>query len=569
MRLRVNISSNWLLDTEMREYRASDEVDFCIIGTGAGGGVLAQRLAAYGFSVVALEAGEWHDTETDMVSDEAGSGRLYWNDLRITGGANPLEFGANNSGKGVGGSAVHYSAFCPRFHPSDFRVRTLDGVAADWPISYEDIEPYYEQMEREYPVSGPAHFPWGKPHGYRYGPLEAGTAGQKLIDGCVALGIPVVAGGPVAIPSGRVGKRPHCIMRGLCNLGCKVGAKSSIFNSHIPDAIEHGAEMRTRSMAYEVALDAAGDRVRGVRYYRTTDDGRIIDEEQRARAVVVAGYAIETPRLLLNSTSSRFPDGLGNSSGIVGKNLMAQAGPVVWGRFDEMIRQYKAPPACGCSEEFYETDPRNDYVRGFALQTVAPLPIAMAHLLVEERVLFGEALIEAMQDYNHYAAIGVLGELLPDERNRVRVHPTEKDTFGIPVPHIEFTLFENDHAIMRAGVAKAREVITAAGATETFAVDRFAHLVGSCRMGATPADSVVDQWCRSWDLPNLFIVDGSVLPTQGSANPALTISALAARTADWLRYAVPNGELSARPAAVPTPRPTPAPWRQREPRAIT
>ncbi len=153
-------------------------MDFCIIGTGAGGGVLAQRLARVGFSVGVLEAGEWHDTEEAMVSDEAGSHRLYWNDLRITGGRDPLELGANNSGKGVGGSAIHYSGFCPRLHPSDFRVRSLDGVAVDWPMSYEDLEPYYERMEREYPISGPARYPWGKPHGYPYGPLEAGTAGR-------------------------------------------------------------------------------------------------------------------------------------------------------------------------------------------------------------------------------------------------------------------------------------------------------------------------------------------------------------------------------------------------------
>src|SRR5689334_2373630 len=403
MRLRVNLSSNWVLDAEMREFRAGEEVDFCIIGTGAGGGVLAQRLARYGFSVVALDAGPWHDTETDMVSDEAGSGPLYWNDLRITGGTEPLELGANNSGKGVGGSTIHYAGSCPRFHPSDFRVRTQDGVAADWPIAYEDIEPYYAQMEREYPVSGPAYYPWGWPHGYPYAPLEAGTAGQQLIRGCRRLGIPVVAGGPVAIPAGRVGKRPHCIMRGFCLLGCKVGAKSSTMISHIPDAIVHGAEIRTSCMAFEVPLDAAG-RVTGVRYYRTDEQGNRREEMQQARAVVVAGYAIETPRLLLNSTSSRFPHGLANSSGVVGKYLMAQAGPVVWGRFDEPIRQYKAPPACACTEEFYETDPRNDFVRGYALQTVSPLPIAMSHILAEHG-LFGEELLAVMQDYNHYAAI--------------------------------------------------------------------------------------------------------------------------------------------------------------------
>ncbi|MGH7634082.1 MAG: GMC family oxidoreductase, partial [Gemmatimonadaceae bacterium] len=481
-----------------------------------------------------LEAGDWHDSESDMVSDEAGSARLYWNDLRLTGGNDPLEFGANNSGRGVGGSTIHYAGFCPRLHPSDFRVRTRDGVAVDWPMDYDAIEPWYARMEREYPVSGPARYPWGKPHGYPYDALEAGTAGQQLIAGCTALGIRVVAGGPVAIPAGRVGKRPHCIMRGFCLLGCKVGAKSSTLVSHIPDAVARGAEIRTRCMAYDVPVNDAG-RVTGVRYYRTERDGSPVAEEQRARAVIIAGYAIETPRLLLNSTSNRFPQGLANSSGLVGRFLMAQAGPVVWGRFPGMIRQYKAPPACACTEEFYETDARNDFVRGYALQTVSPLPIAMAHLIAEESGSFGAELLAAMQDYNHYAAIGVLGEILPDERNSVTIHPTAVDQYGIPVPYARFSLFENDRRMMRAGIAKARVVLTAAGATETHAVNRYAHLVGTCRMGRSPNDSVVDQWCRSWDVPNLFICDGSVLPTQGSANPALTISALAARAAAQIR----------------------------------
>jgi choline dehydrogenase-like flavoprotein len=153
-----------------------------------------------------------------------------------------------------------------------------------------------------------------------------------------------------------------------------------------------------------------------------------------------------------------------------------------------------------------------------------------------------------MQIYNHYAAIGVLGEILPDARNSVTLHPTEKDQYGIPVPYVRFSLFENDRRMMRAGIARAHAVLTAAGAVETHSVDRYAHLVGTCRMGFSPNDSVVDRWCRSWDVPNLFVCDGSVLPTQGSANPALTISALAARTADWLRRAIPRGALAAHAA---------------------
>jgi hypothetical protein len=222
---------------------------------------------------------------------------------------------------------------------------------------------------------------------------------------------------------------------------------------------------------------------------------------------------------------------------------MAQAGPVVYGRFEKMIRQYKAPPACAITEEFYETDPKNDFVRGYALQTVAPLPIAMGHILTDFGQ-FGEQLIQGMQDYNHYACLGVLGEVLPDERNYVSIHPTEKDQFGIPVPYVHFNLFENDQKMMKAGIQKATDVLKAAGAERVSDVRRYAHLVGTCRMGFSPEDSVVDQWCRTWDVPNLFVCDGSVMPTQGSANPALTISALAARTADWLRQAVPAGRLS-------------------------
>ena len=539
VRLHVHLASDWVLDTEMREYRP-----------------LAQRLSKFGFSVVVLEAGPWHDAEESMVSDEAGSGPLYWNDLRIIGGEEPLELGANNSGRGVGGSTIHYAGFAPRLHPSDFRVRSLDGVATDWPMPYEQLEPYYEAMEREYPVSGPRRYPWGKVHGYPYAPLEAGTAGQKLIEGCVRLGIPVVAGGPVAIPAGAHlpagahGTRPHCIMRGFCLLGCKVGAKSSTMVSHIPFAIDNGAEIRTESMAAEITLHPDG-RARGVRYFRTSAEGTRREEEQRARAVVVAGYAIETPRLLLNSSSSLFPDGLANSSGAVGKYLMAQAGPVVYGLFDEMIRQYKAPPACAISEEFYETNPANDFVRGYALQTVAPLPIAMSHVLSDDGA-YGEQLVRAMQDYNHYACVGVLGEILPDERNQVSIHPQERDQFGIPVPYVRFSLFDNDKKMIESGIEKAIAVLNAAGARRVSYVRRYAHLVGTCRMGALPSDSVVDQWCRSWDVPNLLICDGSVLPTQGSANPALTISAIAARTADWLRRAVPAGELASVRRSQPT-----------------
>ena len=506
---------------EMRHFSPDEELDYLIVGVGAAGGVLLQRLARAGFRVAGLEAGPFWDTERDWVSDEKGSHQLYWEDMRITGGSHPLTFGANNSGKGVGGGSVHWAAFTPRFHPSDFEVYTRDGVGVDWPMSYWDLKPYYELLELEMPVAGPAWYPWGDPHGYAYGPHPMGGVGNTLIKGCTSLGIDVSVGGPVAILSGSRNDRPHCIYRGFCIQGCKVGAKASTLITHVPDAIHRGAEVRDRSMVNRIHL-GKNNRVAGASYFDR--EGR--EHFQKARAVIISGYAIETPRLLLNS-------GLANSSGTVGRYLMAQAGNVVLGRFHEPVRMYKAPPAHALTEEFYETDPRRDFVRGFAIQTVGPLPISFAKQMMAARGAWGWGMRRALMDYNHWSAFGLLGEILPWADNRVTLSE-ERDQFGIRIPHINFDLYENDKKLIEFGKNKVEQVMRAAGALETAEEARFAHLVGAARMGSDPATSVVDKFGRTHDIPNLFVCDGSILPTQGSANPGLTIQALAARTADYL-----------------------------------
>lgn len=512
----------------MRRFADDEIIDYCIVGVGSAGGVLAQRLARAGFRVVALEAGPFWDTERDWVSDEKGSHELYWNDLRITGGKDPLALGENNCGKGVGGGSVHWAAFTPRFHPSDFRVYSEDGVGADWPMNYWDLKPYYELLEREMPVAGPAWFPWGDPHGHPYGPHPLGGVGDILVRGCTKLGIRSVAGGPVAILSASHGDRPHCIYRGFCIQGCKVGAKASTLITHVPDAITHGAEIRALSMASRITLRADG-RVDGVEYF----DAEGKEHRQRARAVIVSSYAIETPRLLFNSACPTHPNGLANSSGTLGKYLMAQAGNVVAGRFDELIRLYKAPPAHALSEEFYETDPRRGFARGFAIQTVGPLPMAFAKQMMAATGAWGWGMRRVMMDYNHWATLGVLGEILPWEDNRVEL-AIEKDLYGLRVAKVTFNLHENDKKLIEFGKNKVMEVMRAAGATQVVQESRYAHLVGAARMGADPSTSVVDKFGRTHDVPNLFVCDGSILPTQGSANPGLTIQALAARTADYL-----------------------------------
>jgi choline dehydrogenase-like flavoprotein len=516
------------IDAPMRRFRESDEVDYLIVGVGAAGGVLVQRLARAGFSVVGLEAGPFWDTERDWVSDEAGSHRLYWEDPRITGGTDPLALGANNCGKGVGGGSVHWAAFTPRLHPSDFEVYSRDGVGADWPITYGEIQPYYEQLELEMPVAGPAYYPWGHPHGYPYGPHPMGQVGNALVKGCTALGIPVSIGGPVAILSGSRGDRPHCIYRGFCIQGCKVGAKASTLVTHVPDAIRKGAEIRDYSMASRIELGPRG-RVTGVHYFDREGQAHF----QKAKAVIVAGYAIESPRLLLNSASPGHENGLANSSDTVGRYLMAQAGNVILGRFEELVRMYKAPPAHALTEEFYETDPKRDFARGFAIQTVGPLPIAFAKQMVAAKKAWGWGLRREMMGYNHWASFGFLGEILPWPDNRVTLSE-ERDPFGIPVAHVSFNLRDNDKKLIGFGKDKTMDVMRAAGAVEVVQEARYAHLVGACRMGPDPRTSVVDKFGRAHDVPNLFVCDGSIMPTQGSANPGLTIQALAARTADYL-----------------------------------
>ncbi len=516
------------ISRQYRHYLDSEEVDYCVVGVGSAGGVLLQRLAKAGFSVVGLEAGPFWDPERDWVSDEKGSHKLYWNNLRITGGEDPLTFGENNSGKGVGGGSVHWAAFAPRFHPSDFRVYSEDGVAVDWPISYDDLKPYYELLEREIPVAGPAYFPWGDPHGYPYGPHPLGGVGDVLVKGCTKLGIRVCAGGPVAILSGSHGNRPHCIYRGFCIQGCKVGAKASTLITHVPEALDYGAEVRELSMAFRIGMRDK-DHVNGVFYYDR--DGH--EHFQRAKAVIVAGYAIETPRLLLNSACPGHEHGLANSSGVVGRYLMAQAGNVVLGRFPSLIRMYKAPPAHAMTEEFYETDPGRGFARGFAIQSVAPLPIAFAKQMMTAIGAWGWGMRRVLMDYNHWATLGVLGEILPWPDNRVEI-ADEKDEYGIPVPKVTFNLHDNDKKMIEFGKKKVMEVMWAAGAEQVVQESRYAHLVGAARMGSDPATSVVDKFGRTHDVHNLFICDGSILPTQGSANPGLTIQSLAARTADYL-----------------------------------
>jgi choline dehydrogenase-like flavoprotein len=513
---------------------SADPVDVLIVGAGAAGGVLSKELAEARFKVVVLEAGPHWVPERDFVSDEKGAHHLYWTDPRVTAGEDPIELGANVTGKGVGGSTVHYSMVALRMHESDFMVHTLDGVGQDWPIRYPDLEPYYDRVEKELGISGPVTWPWGpkrrRPYPYREHPLN--SVAELFIRGCEKLDIgwsPC----PLATLSAPKDDRPPCVYRGWCISGCSTNAKSSTLVTYIPKAIKAGAEIRANCMVTRVNLGSDG-LAQSVTYIRTTEEGHQVEEQQAAKLIILSCYAIETPRLLFNSAQSGFADGLANSSGLVGKALMVHSAPIAYGRFPEVVYQYKAPPTLALTQDFYETDPKNDYLRGYTVEPIGPYPQTFARQAMANLGLWGEELREFMFDYNHYAGLGLVGECLPDDRNTVTLDPNDKDQYGLPVGRVTFSWGENDRKMIQAGIQKERDILQAAGAEVTWEADDTAHLLGSCRMGNDPKISVIDPWCRSWDVPNLFICDGSVFVTSSGVNPSLTIQAIAARTADYI-----------------------------------
>lgn len=523
--------------TPMREYRDNEPVDFAIVGTGAGGGTLACKLAEYGFSVVAFDAGPYFRPLEDFASDEAHQSKLYWTDERIVEGETPLQLGANNSGKAVGGSTVHFAMVSLRFRPEWFKSRSLLGYGADWPLDWREMWRYYREVEVTLGISGPVFYPWGPPRPrYPYRPHELNAAALVLAKSAEAMGIKWTPT-PLATLSAPRGLAHPCVYRGMCVLGCSTNAKQSVLVTWLPRALQAGAEIRDLAMVGKIEHNGEG-LVTGVHYQR---EGQW--RFQKARNVVVAGYAIETPRLLLNSATSKFPDGLANSSGLVGKNLMVQSNQAVWGHMDQEIRSYKGPPSLAITEHWNYEDKGKDFFGGYSYMSQGPLPIVWANTLAAKRGLWGSALSAEMQNYNHSVGLKIVGECLPQERNRVTL-AEERDQHGIPIARVSYSYCDNDRRLIRHALNFMGEALRAAGARDIWEEDDdTCHLNGTARMGDNPQASVVNADCRSWDIPNLWICDGSVFPTVGGVNPSLTIQAIACRTADRIRTLAANGEL--------------------------
>lgn len=520
----------------MRCYSDDEEVDFVIVGAGAGGATLACKLAEAGFSVVALDAGPFRRPLEEFASDELAQQRLYWTDTRITGGQNPIRFGENNSGQGVGGSAVHFTMVSLRMRPERFKARSLLGYAVDWPIDWREMWRYYAEVEQALKISGPVSYPWGPPRGrYPYRPHPVNAPGLVLARAARAMGIQW-APTPLATLSAPRGKAHPCVYRGFCIIGCSTNAKQSPLVTWVPRAIAAGAEIRDQSMVGRIETGNTG-RVTGVLYNYKGQWRR-----QKARNVAVAGYAIETPRLLLNSACPRFPEGLANSSGLVGKNLMAQSNHAVWATMQDEIRWYKGPPCMAITEHWNYTDEGKDFHGGYIFLSQGPLPIEWVHSVSGKRGLWGMQLREEMAKYIHQAGLKIVGEVLPQESNRVEISE-EEDRYGLKIPRITFSHCENDKKLYRHALNFMRRSLEAVGGRDIWDESGTAHLAGTCRMGTDPDTSVTNPDGRTWDIPNLWVCDGSLFPTSGAVNPSLTIQALACRMADRIREMAARREL--------------------------
>ncbi len=518
-------------NTELREkenqqtqqFAANETVDAVVIGTGAGGAPLLARLAKAGLKVVALEAGRFWSPETDFATDEAAQHELFWNDERLSAGGDPVAFGNNNSGIGVGGSTLHYTAYTPRVQDDDLKLFTEFGVGRDWYLGYDELESYYDEIEQFIGISGLSPYPWGKPRRSKYPlpPLPLNGAAQLMERGCREFNIKTVPAANAALSENyyqkHVGWRRACTNRGFCQAGCSTGAKGSMDVTYIPLAIYYGAEIRPESFVTNFEFDANG-KISAVVYVKSG-----VTEKQLCKNVFLCAGAIETPRFLLMHD-------LANSSGQVGKNFMAHTGIQVWGQFDEDVRPYKGIPGALISEDTHR--PENaDFAGGYLLQSIGVMPVTYATQVARGRGLWGAELQAHLSRYNNTAGINILGECLPYENNFVEL-ADETDARGLPKPRIHFTNGDNEKKLTRHAENLMREIWTAAGAKDVWSYPRNAHIIGTCRMGTNGDDSVVNENGRSFDIANLYICDNSVFPSALSVNPALTIMALSLRTAD-------------------------------------
>jgi choline dehydrogenase-like flavoprotein len=528
----------------------ADKVDACIIGSGAGGGVVAKELGEQGIKVVVLEAGRRLDPLRDYPTARQ-DWEIYterFSALFNVPALQKVTFSNRSIYRpaqinGVGGGTLQYLAYAIRMRPDDFRVYSIDGVGMDWPITYEELAPYYRKVELELGVSGKAGGDWiPSVEHYPNPPFEFSHANKIIKRGCDKLGIKLWPAAMARLSRPFDG-RPKCVNCGACMRGCISGAKSSVDVTYISKAEATGnVVVRPQSVVTRIKVDSKG-RAKSVIYF----DENGIEHEQEAKIIIISAGTIQSPRLLLNSKSKIFPDGLANSSGLVGKFFMQHFGVGSAAIFPERIDSFRGFYGGAISESLPKTASNNSFVRGFRLDLISG---AQGPLNMASRVkLWGKQLKDYMfKNFGHVAGIAAAAEMLPDERNCIELDPEVKDKYGMAVPRISLEWRANEKLMLPAMESVIREIYDAAGAERILRLKPGkpggeAHNMGTCKMGNDPQKSVLNSFCQTHDIPNLFVIDGSCFVTTGIANPSLTIQAIAVRASEYIVKQAKRGNL--------------------------
>ncbi len=513
----------------MTKYQQDDASPVVIIGSGAGGGTLANELCQKGIGVVLLEAGKRESPATFLNDEWASFSQIAWLDKRTTSGSWRVARDFPNLPawicKTVGGTTTHWAGASLRIQEHEFRAREVygqldDANLLDWPLTLADLEPYYAKAEDKLGVTRTHDIP-GLPGNNNFRVMYAGA---------VKVGYQHCNTGRMAVNSRPRAGRASCLQLGFCFQGCKSGAKWSTLYTEIPAAERTGKlELRPQCQALRVEHDASG-KASAVVYADAS--GAI--QRQRARAVCVAGNSIETPRLLLHSASNLFPDGLANSSGQVGRNYMRHMTGSVYATFEQPVHMYRGTTMAGIISDESRNDPSRGFVGGYEMETLSlGLPFMAAFL---DPGAWGPKFTHAMDQYAHTAGMWLVGEDMPRESNAVTLHASEKDAFGMPIPNVHFDDHANDVAMREHAYGRGSAVYKAAGARDVYRTPPYpsTHNLGTCRMSAVASQGVCNGFGQTHDVANLFISDGSQFTTGAAENPTLTIVTLAIRQADYI-----------------------------------
>jgi choline dehydrogenase-like flavoprotein len=524
-----------------------DPVDIVIVGSGASGAAAAWSLSRDpSLRIVCLEQGSIsdpahyptasHDWELSRHGSASSNPNERANraDYPIDNSDSPISLANFN---GFGGSTILYSGHFPRFHPSDFKTKSLDGVGDDWPLSYDDLEPFFTLNEKMMGVAGLVGDPAYPEYENLLAPIPLGPLGKKMGEAFNAQNWhwwPSYS----AINTRSLGDRPACINLGPCNTGCAQGAKGSVDVTYWPQAKNQKVDVRTECAVYHIALDGH-EKAKGVHYI----DGEGNQQFQPAAVVIIACSGIGTPRLLLNSKSTAFPDGLLNDNGLVGRNLMLHPLAYTEAVFDEDLKSSIGPQGCSIlSQQFYETDASHDFVRGYTMQVLRgtpPLETAITGYMMRHIKLGPNHHKNFAEHFNRNVGIAIISEDLPDPNNRIELDPGHCDANGMSGIKVHYTLGENTKKMLKHGIDKSKQLFNEAGARvlSSFAPVKNTgwHLMGTARMGLDSKTSVVNQHTQAHRVKNLFIVDSSIFVTAGAVNPVSTAQALTLKACEHIR----------------------------------